>query len=82
MESNRRLTRAVALILGSVIYSFFLLDIFPVTLKFVSVKKKMIFFYAKDIAQLFAAGVSGGMERQYAWSGSHHWSVLHVVNLI
>lgn len=47
MESNRRLTRAVALILGSVIYSFFLLDIFPVTLKFVSVKKKMIFFMPK-----------------------------------
>lgn len=42
----------------------------------------MIFFCAKDIAQLFAAGVSGGLERQYAWSGSHHWSVLHVVNLI
>lgn len=82
MESNRRLTRAVALILGSVIYSFFLLDIFPVTLKFVSVGKKNDFFCAKDIAQLFAAGVSGGMERQYAWSGSHHWSVLHVVNLI
>lgn len=40
MESNRRLTRAVVLILGSVIYSFFLLDFFPVTLKFVSVKKK------------------------------------------
>lgn len=40
MESNRRLTRAVALILGSVIYSFFLLDFFSVTWKFVSVKKK------------------------------------------
>lgn len=47
MESNRRLTRAVALILGSVIYSFFLLDFFSVTWKFVSVKKKNDFFVPK-----------------------------------
>lgn len=67
MESNRRLTRAVALILGSVIYSFFLLDFFSVTWKFVSVKKKKNDFFVPKILLSCLLQVS-----QVGWNDNMH----------